>query len=183
VAGYDLACQIKIISRNTHGTVMTYSIVESVVHSTLFIKYGLLGLFLNGLLSSIIPIPTELTTSALLLSGQSKTIVLIILIISSVVGGFIAYHVGYSGNNILKRLHKKPNKREEDRTHLLLERYGWVIIFFSPWIPIVGDFIPIIAGAKKYNYKIFIITMISGKAFKAIAIVFFSSWVLPLIFS
>jgi len=106
-----------------------------------------------------------------------------VLIISSIFGGFIAYYVGYSGNNFLKRLNKIPNKREEDRTHLLLERYGWVIIFFSPWIPIVGDFIPIIAGAKKYNYKIFIITMISGKAFKAIAIVFFSSWILPLIFS
>lgn len=162
---------------------MAYNTIESIVHSSIFIKYGLLGLFLNGLLSSIIPIPTELTISALLLSGQSKIIVLIVLIISSIFGGFIAYYVGYTGNNFLKRLNKIPNKREEDRTHLLLERYGWVIIFFSPWIPIVGDFIPIIAGAKKYNYKIFIITMISGKAFKAIAIVFFSSWILPLIFS
>jgi membrane protein YqaA with SNARE-associated domain len=162
---------------------MTYNIVESIVHSTIFIKYGLLGLFLNGLLSSIIPIPTELTISGLLLSGQSKTIVLIVLLISSILGGFIAYYVGYSGNKFLRRLHKIPNKREEDRTHLLLERYGWLIIFFSPWIPIVGDFIPIIAGAKKYDFKIFTIIMISGKAFKAIAIVFFSSWVLPLIFS
>ena len=161
---------------------MAYNTIESIVHSSIFINYGLLGLFLNGMLSSIIPIPTELTISGLLLSGQSKTMVFIVLVISSVIGGFIAYYVGYSGNRFLRRLHKVPKKHEEDRTHLLLEKYGWMIIFFSPWIPIIGDLIPIIAGAKKYNFKIFIITMISGKALKAIAIVFFSSWILPLIF-
>jgi membrane protein YqaA with SNARE-associated domain len=134
------------------------------------------------MLSSIIPIPTELTISGLLLSGQSKTLVFIVLVISSIIGGFIAYYLGYSGNRFLRRLHKVPNKHEEIRTHLLLEKYGWIIIFFSPWIPIIGDLIPIIAGAKKYNFKIFIITMISGKTLKAIAIIFFSSWILPLIF-
>jgi membrane protein YqaA with SNARE-associated domain len=161
---------------------MAYNTIESIVHSSIFIKYGLLGLFLNGMLSSIIPIPTELTISGLLLSGQSKTMVFIVLVISSVIGGFIAYYLGYSGNRFLRRLHKVPNKREEIRTHLLLEKYGWIIIFFSPWIPIIGDLIPIIAGAKKYNFRIFIITMISGKTLKAIAILFFSSWILPLIF-
>lgn len=161
---------------------MVYGIIESVVHNSIFIKYGLLGLFLNGMLSSIIPIPTELTISGLLLAGQSKIIVFIVLIAGSIIGGFIAYYVGFSGNKFLRRLHKTPNKREEDRTRLLLERYGWFIIFLSPWIPVFGDLIPIIAGAKKYNFKIFITAMIGGKTFKAIAIVFFSSWILPLIF-
>jgi hypothetical protein len=40
-----------------------------------------------------------------------------------------------------------------------------------------------IAGAKRYNLKNFTIVMISGKVFKATAIVFFSSWILPFIFS
>lgn len=97
---------------------MAYNTIESIVHSSIFIKYGLLGLFLNGMLSSIIPIPTELTISGLLLSGQSKTIVFIVLVISSIIGGFIAYYLGYSGNRFLRRLHKVPNKREEIRTHL-----------------------------------------------------------------
>ena len=163
---------------------MVYDIIESIVHNPIFIKYGLLGLFLNGMLSSIIPIPTELTISGLLLSGESKIMVFLVLVAGSIIGGFIAYFVGCSGNKFLRRLHKTPkNKREEDRTRLLLERYGWFIIFLSPWIPILGDLIPIIAGAKKYNFKIFIIAMVGGKTFKAIAIVFFSSLILPLIFS
>lgn len=48
-----------------------------------FVKLGLIGLFLNSLLSSVIPIPTELTTSGLLLAGQSKIIVFTILVIGS----------------------------------------------------------------------------------------------------
>jgi membrane protein YqaA with SNARE-associated domain len=51
---------------------MVYDIIESIVHNSFFVKYGLIGLFLNGMLSSIIPIPTELTISALLLSGKDK---------------------------------------------------------------------------------------------------------------
>jgi membrane protein YqaA with SNARE-associated domain len=162
---------------------MVYDIIESIVHNSFFVKYGLIGLFLNGMLSSIIPIPTELTISALLLSGKDKFIIFVILAISSIVGGFIAYYIGFSGNKFLKTLYKKPRKKHEDKTSALLERYGWLIIFFSPWIPIVGDIIPMIAGAKKYDLKNFIIVMISGKLFKAIAIVFFSSWILPFIFS
>jgi membrane protein YqaA with SNARE-associated domain len=151
-------------------------------NNSIFAKYGLIGLFLNGLLSSIIPIPTELTISGLILAGESKLHIFIILTIGSILGGFIAYHIGYSGNKFIRRLHKSPSKKSQDRSLLLLEKYGWIILFFSPWIPIMGDFIPIIAGVKKYNLKIFSITIILGKAVKAVAIVFFSSWILPLFF-
>ena len=162
---------------------MVYDIIEPIIHNSFFVKYGLVGLFLNGMLSSIIPIPTELTISALLLSGKDKFIVFVTLAISSIVGGFMAYYIGFSGNKFVKILYKKPHKRHEDKTGALLERYGWLVIFFSPWIPIVGDIIPMIAGAKRYNLKNFTIVMISGKVVKATAIVFFSSWILPFIFS
>jgi membrane protein YqaA with SNARE-associated domain len=162
---------------------MVYNIIASIVHSSFFIKYGLIGLFLNGMLSSIIPIPTELTISALLLAGESKLIIFIILTIGSIGGALIAYYIGFTGNKFLKILHKKPRKKHEVKTGALLERYGWLIIFFSPWIPVVGDIVPMIAGAKRYSLKNFIIVMITGKVFKAIAIIFFSSWVLPFIFS
>jgi membrane protein YqaA with SNARE-associated domain len=77
---------------------MIGEIIDSIIHNSIFVKYGLIGLFINGLLSSIIPIPTELTISGLLLAGHSKTIVSLILIVSSIIGGFIAYYIGYSGN-------------------------------------------------------------------------------------
>ena len=124
-------------------------ITYSIDNNSIFAKYGLIGLFLNGLLSSIIP---------------------------------IEYYIVYSFNNFIRRFHKSPIKRSQDRSLLLLEKYGWIILFFSPWIPIMGDFIPIIAGIKKYNLEIFSISIILGKAVKALAIVFLSSWILPLFF-
>jgi membrane protein YqaA with SNARE-associated domain len=82
----------------------------------------------------------------------------------------------------LKSVRKKPDKKKEGTSASLLKKYGWVILFISPWIPIIGDSIPIIAGATKYNFRIFSIAIISGKVVKGIAIVFFGSLILPLIF-
>jgi len=147
-----------------------------------FQRLGLIGLFINSLLSSVIPVPTELTISGLLLAGQSKLAILTILVIGSILGGFIAYYIGYGGVRFLKRLQKKPNKKSADTSSSLLKKYGWVILFISPWIPIIGDYIPIIAGATKYNFRLFSIAIVSGKVVKGVAIVFFGGLILPLIF-
>jgi membrane protein YqaA with SNARE-associated domain len=150
--------------------------------SPFFVKFGLIGLFINSLLSSVIPIPTELTTSGLLLAGQSKIVIFTILVIGSIMGGMLAYYIGYGGINFFRRLRKKPNEKSEYRGASLLKKYGWIILFISPWIPIIGDYIPIMAGATKYNFKLFSIAIVCGKVVKGIAIVFFGSLILPLIF-
>src|SRR5215467_607608 len=138
------------------------------------VKLGLIGLFINSLLSSVIPIPTELITSGLLLEGQSKIAIFVILVTGSILGGFIAYYIGYGGLAFLKRLRKEPSKKSEDTSTSLLRKYGWIILFISPWIPIIGDYIPIVAGATKYNFRLFTIAIVSGKIVKGIAIVFFT---------
>jgi len=99
-----------------------------------FVKLGLIGLFVNSLLSSVIPIPTESTTSGLLLEGQSKIAIFIILVSGSNLGGFIAYYIGYGGIGFLKPLRKKPSKKSEDKSTSLLKKYGWTILFISPGI-------------------------------------------------
>ena len=130
----------------------------------------------------MIPIPTELITSGLLLEGQSKIAIFVILVTGSILGGFIAYYIGYGGLAFLKRLRKEPSKKSEYTSTSLLRKYGWIILFISPWIPIIGDYIPIVAGATKYNFRLFTIAIVSGKIVKGIAIVFFGSLILPLIF-
>jgi len=69
-----------------------------------------------------------------------------------------------------------------DKSTSLLKRYGWVILFISPWIPVIGDTIPIIAGATRYNFRVFSVAIVLGKLVKGIAIVFFGSLILPVIF-
>src|ERR671932_2687264 len=146
------------------------------VHNPFFIKYGLIGLFLNGMLSSIVPIPTELTASALLLAGDSRESVFVVLAISSIIGGFMAYYIGAGGKKLFHKVYKRQTEKDSAQSGELLSKYGWIAIFFCSWIPVLGDVIPIVAGAKKYNFKKFAIAMSAGKAIKVLAIVYISSF-------
>jgi membrane protein YqaA with SNARE-associated domain len=50
------------------------------------------------------------------------------------------------------------------------------VIFASPWIPILGDVIPVIAGAKRYELRKFMIAISAGKIARAIIVVFIGSY-------
>lgn len=150
---------------------------NGIIHSSVFIKYGLAGLFANGVLSAtILPIPTEIATSALLSSGHGKLPVFMVLATSTTVGGFLGYYIGRSGNKLFQFLKGKPNKRDEDYGSSMLKKYGWIAIFGSSWIPIAGDLVPIIAGTKKYDLRTFTIALAAGKIVRAIAVVYLSSF-------
>jgi len=152
---------------------MLGDVINAIVHDTLFIKYGLIGLFFNGMFSSFIPIPTEVTISALLLGGINPVDVFLVLTIGSIIGGYIAYYIGLNGR-LLKKIRKTPEKYDKKSMNMM-NRFGWsTIIFFSPWIPILGDIISIIAGTKRYDIVKYTIAMTTGKTVKAVAVVFFS---------
>lgn len=152
---------------------MLADIIHEIFHDALFIKYGLVGLFFNGMFSSFIPIPTEITTSTLLLGGANPIDVFLVLTVGSIIGGYIAYYLGYNGR-LIGRFRKSTPKYEKKSVNIM-SKYGWsTIIFFSPWIPIIGDIVSIIAGTKKYNIVKYSIAMMAGKTIKSIAIVFFS---------
>jgi membrane protein YqaA with SNARE-associated domain len=123
--------------------------------------------------SSFVPIPTELTISALLIGGANPLDVFLVLIVGSIIGGYIAYYLGYNGR-LLKKLRKTPERKYEQKSITIMTRYGWsTIIFLSPWIPIIGDIVSIIAGTKRYSIIRYSIFMTTGKTVKAVAIVFF----------
>ena len=152
---------------------MLGDVINAMVHDTLFIKYGLIGLFFNGMFSSFIPIPTEVTISALLLGGINPVDVFLVLTIGSIIGGYIAYYIGFN-RRLLKKIRRTPEKYDKKSMNMM-NRYGWsTIIFFSPWIPILGDIISIIAGTKRYDIVKYTIAMTTGKTVKAVAVVFFS---------
>jgi membrane protein YqaA with SNARE-associated domain len=152
---------------------MLHEFINSVLRDAVFIKYGLWGLFFNGMFSSFIPIPTELTVSALLLGRIKPLDVFLVLTISSIIGGYIAYYLGYNGR-LLRKLRKTPEKKYEQKSINIMTKYGWAtIIFFSPWIPIIGDVVSIIAGTKRYNIVKYTVAMTTGKTVKSVAIVFF----------
>jgi membrane protein YqaA with SNARE-associated domain len=193
--------------------VQIIDIVNNFINNPLFAKYGPLGLFMNGVFSTFIPFPPEVTAISLIVGGISRVEVLVILVTSWVIGAAIGYYAGFYG----KKLATKGKRKQTDKTqpeftqeanktlqqhnheiynsahidhedyktndgykhnryHQLLERYGWVIIFVSPWIPVLGDIIPLIAGARGYEVKKFMIAISAGKVARAVAVIFLGSY-------
>ncbi len=152
-----------------------YQQAQNILANNVFQDYGIIGLFLNSLLSATaIPLPTEILTSALLIGGENVFLVGFVLVIGSTIGGLINYFIGFGGNKLFNKFKKKKNGNNiahEKKGNKLLDKFGWGAVFFASWIPVIGDFILISAGAKKMKFSKFIAFMISGKVVKTIAVV------------
>jgi membrane protein YqaA with SNARE-associated domain len=191
------------------------------INNPLFAEYGRIGLFINGVFSTFIPFPPEVTAISLVFAGISRIEILIILVIGWVIGAALGYYAGFYGKKIVtifKDRSKETKRSEEEegeadtlnnkqslqyknnihdngtngtyndlldknkddgrhsRHRQLLERYGWAIIFVSPWIPVLGDIIPLIAGAKRYDFKKFMVAIAAGKIARAVAMIFLGSY-------
>ena len=153
-----------------------YQQIQDVLSNNTFQDYGIIGLFLNSFLSSTaIPLPTEILTSALLLGGENQILVGIALVLGSAIGGMLNYFIGVGGNTLITKFKKKKDQKEakqKNRDSKLLEKFGWSTVFFASWIPVIGDFILISAGAKKMKFIKFLVFMVTGKTFKTIAVVY-----------
>lgn len=169
-------------------------IMNSLKQDSLFSVYGLLGLFINGVFSPILPFPPEITASVLILAGESKVYVAVTLAVSWIISSIFGYYVGTLGNKFFKErlIRNSKGKQSKDNNNKgeykkkafqLLSKYGWFILFVSPWIPIIGDLITIIAGIKRYDFKKYIISISAGKTVRAIVVVYLNALIMPLIFN
>ncbi|MDP9015889.1 MAG: VTT domain-containing protein [Thermoproteota archaeon] len=189
--------------------------INGFINNPLFAEYGRIGLFINGVFSTFIPFPPELTAISLVFAGISRIEILIILVTSWIIGAALGYYAGLYGKKLVAifkgrtketenaeeeantdnkktpsehnhtihnnatdnyRLNRRKDGGKHSRYRQLLERYGWAIIFVSPWIPVLGDIIPVIAGAKRYDFKKFIIAIAAGKIVRAVAMIFLGSY-------
>jgi membrane protein YqaA with SNARE-associated domain len=152
-----------------------YQLIQEILANNTFQEYGIIGLFLNSLLSATaIPLPTEILTSALLIGGENIILVGFVLVIGSTIGGVLNYFIGFGGNKLFNKLKKSENYNQgkhKKNCNKLLDKFGWGAIFFASWVPVIGDFILISAGVKKMKFSKFAIFMISGKIFKTIIVV------------
>jgi membrane protein YqaA with SNARE-associated domain len=154
-----------------------YLQAQEILANNIFQEYGIIGLFLNSLLSATaLPLPTEILTSALLIGGESIFLVAIALVAGSIVGGVLNYSIGFGGSELFKKIGRKSNvkkhvekpvEKQEKKHNKLL----WGAIFFAAWIPVVGDLMLISAGVKKMKFRKFLIVMISGKIVKTSIVV------------
>jgi len=152
-----------------------YQLAQEILANNTFQEYGIIGLFLNSLLSATaIPLPTEILTSALLIGGENIFLVGLVLVVGSVIGGMLNYFIGFGGTKLFNRFKKSEHNNQgkhKKKGNKLLDKFGWGAIFFASWLPIIGDFILISAGVKKMKFTKFTAIMISGKIFKTIVVV------------
>lgn len=139
-----------------------------------FIDHGISGLFAISVLSSIFPIPAEPVVFTLIGVGTPNYLLILTLFAGSVIGASIGYVVGrYKLRKLIPR-----HRYEKHEAHIKAEmqKYGAdLLLFVSPWIPIVGDLAPIIAGFEKYNAHRFFAVITLAKACKSIGLIYLSA--------
>jgi membrane protein YqaA with SNARE-associated domain len=138
-----------------------------------FINNGLKGLFAISIISSLIPIPTEPVVFTLIGLEIPAYQITLILFTGSLIGATIGYTLGrYELRKLLSRHYKK----HEARVRSQMQEYGIeLLLFISPWIPIVGDLAPIVAGFENYDARKFFIIITLAKAVKSIGVVYLSA--------
>ncbi len=137
----------------------------------IFISYGTMGLLLIALISSIIPIPTEPVVFGLLDIGKKPELVLIVLTAGSIAGAYIGYLIG---KHKLRRIIPFHDKKKEQAMQMKFRKYGGSLLLISPWIPIIGDLAPMVAGIENYQSKKFLIIISFAKTIKCIGIIYLS---------
>ena len=137
----------------------------------IFISYGMAGLLLIALISSIIPIPTEPVVFGLLDVGKKPEFVLLIFITGSITGAYVGYLLG---KYELRKMIPFHDRKKELMMQLYFRKYGTLLLLVSPWIPIVGDLAPMVAGIENYETKRFMVVISIAKTIKCIGIIYLS---------
>ncbi|VVB85301.1 SNARE associated Golgi protein [uncultured archaeon] len=135
----------------------------------LFYAYGLMGLFAISVISSIIPIPTEFVIVELLRVGENPEIIVITLIAGSIIGASLGYLVGKYELQKLIPFHMEEREKE---VHMHFRKYGAALLLVSPWIPLIGDLAPMVAGIENYEYRRFLIVISVAKIIKSTGVVY-----------
>lgn len=149
-----------------------------VVALSLLQNYGLIGLFVILFLSaSLLPFPSE-PELILALKLWPLEQIFVVTLLASTLAAYINYLVGLKG---LHTFLVKRDPKDEKKAEKLFEKWGWPVLFLSPWIPFIGDLIPLVAGTLNMSWKKFLVVIIAGRAFKTIAILWFGSLLFKLI--
>ena len=91
--------------------------INSFINNPLFTEYGRIGLLINGVFSTFIPFPPEVTAICLVLAGNSRAEIFVILVMSWIIGAAVGYYAGWSGKklaDIFKGRRKESEEKQEE---------------------------------------------------------------------
>jgi hypothetical protein len=100
--------------------VQILDVVNGFINNPLFAEYGRAGLFINGVFSTFIPFPPEVTAISLVLAGISRIEILVILVTSWIIGAALGYCAGLYGKKLAvifkvrRKEREKPGEEDAD---------------------------------------------------------------------
>ncbi|WP_281211449.1 VTT domain-containing protein [Nocardia speluncae] len=142
-----------------------------------FGTWVLLGLLLvvfieSGLLFPLLPGDSLLFTAGLIAASKSAEIepfapigVLLVLIpIAAIAGDQVGYLIGSRGGTALFKSNdaKIFKKAYIDESHAFFEKHGPITIVLARFVPIVRTYAPLVAGAAKMKYSVFLTYNVLG---------------------
>lgn len=142
-----------------------------------FGTWVLIGLLLvvfieSGLLFPLLPGDSLLFTAGLIAASKSTEVepfaplwVLMVTIpIAAFLGDQVGYWIGAKGGAALFKSNdaKFFKKSYIDESHAFFEKHGPITIFLARFVPIVRTFAPLVAGASKMKYSVFLTYNIIG---------------------
>ncbi|WP_241384728.1 VTT domain-containing protein [Rhodococcus sp. CH91] len=125
----------------------------------------------SGLLFPLLPGDSLLFTAGLIAASKSTEVepfaplwVLMVTIpIAAVLGDQVGYFIGAKGGTRLFKEDAKLFKQAYiDEAHKFFLRHGPAMIFLARFVPIVRTYAPLVAGAAKMPYRVFITYNIIG---------------------
>ncbi len=142
-----------------------------------FGTWVLLGLLIvvfieSGLLFPLLPGDSLLFTAGLIAASKSAEIepfapiwlLLVLIPLAAITGDQVGYFIGARGGTALFKSDdaKIFKKSYIDESHAFFEKHGPITIVLARFVPIVRTYAPLVAGAAKMKYSVFITYNVIG---------------------
>lgn len=136
------------------------------------VEYGYIGLFIASYLAAtILPFSSEAVLMGIFIMGGNPWISIVIATIGNWLGGMTSYFLGRLGKIEWIEKYLKISKNKIDQASQKLNKKGAYFSFFS-FLPIIGDIIPIALGYMRANMYIVSISMLVGKLFRYLLVMY-----------
>lgn len=125
--------------------------------------------------ATILPMQSEAALTALLISGYSPWLLLVVASVGNVLGSTVNWALGRSIGRFGQHRWFPASGRPLDRAQRWYRRYGRWSLLLS-WVPLVGDSITVVAGMLRESLVIFLVLVGIAKTGRYLALIAGAQW-------